>query len=417
MELLRRKISIAVLSLMTTSMLSANTLTAEQQQILELRQELNELKAWVAERKKMTQQPVNVFSTGGAAQPQEKLPDTPKSLALTSKAGAEVKLYGFIRADAAYQFEGGNGIFNRINNVALEDDPNKRATENRFDTTATATRIGLDFKAPVPDHEVNGKIEVDFRGSSSNDTIRIRHAYLSVDQWLLGQTTSTFLSTETLPELLDFNGVLGGGVFRTPMVRYSDKINDSTQYMLGLEKSSNDNEFPTLAGKITHKFEDGKGFANARAMVQEVRARTTTEDYTDFGWGLALGLNYKPLSKLNLTANYAHAVGDDKYFLYNSNNYILENDDIDLVEFDAVSFGATYHFTPKVRSTLGYGALFYDENVAKGNERLQQGWLNIMYNPFKPVTFGAEYIYGQRDTLEDKTGLDSRLEFMAKYDF
>lgn len=416
MDLRRHKLAVALMGAMCSSVIYAADST-EQQQIQELRQELDALKAWVAEQKAATEhqaqaKPAVTLIPAAAPQVEPSKPTT-----LKTKAGAEVNLYGFIRADAAYQFEGGTAIFNRINNIALDDDPNKRKTENRFDSTATATRIGLDFKAPVQDHDVNGKIEIDFRGGASNDTVRIRHAYVSVDNWLLGQTTSTFLSTETLPELLDFNGVLGGGVFRTPMVRYSDRLNANTQYMLGLEKSSSDNQYPTLAGKLTHQFEDGKGFVNIRGMAQEVRVRTDEKDYTDLGWGVGVGLKYKPIAKLSLTANYAHTVGDDKYFLYNSSNSILEANDIDLVEFDAVSAGATYQFTPKIRSTLGYGALFYDENVVNGNDILQQGWLNVMYNPFKPVTFGVEYIYGERETLDNKSGTDSRLEFMAKYDF
>lgn len=416
MDLVRHKLAIALLGAMCSSAIYAAE-PSEQQQIQEMRQELDALKAWVAQQKAATANQ-NVTSPAVTLAPvTASKTEQAKPATLKSKAGAEVNLYGFIRADAAYQFEGGTGIFNRINNITLDGDPNKRATEKRFDSTATTTRIGLDFKAPLQDQNVNGKIEIDFRGGASNDTVRIRHAYLSVNNWLLGQTTSTFLSTETLPELLDFNGVLGGGVFRTPMVRYSDSLNANTQYMLSLEKSSADNQYPTLAAKLTHKFEEGKGFVNVRGMAQEVRARTTEKDYTDYGWGLGVGLNYKPISQLNLNANYAHAVGDDKYFLYNTNNSILETDDIDLVEFDAVSFGATYHFTPKIRSTLGYGALFYDENVEKGNDKLQQGWLNVMYNPFKPVTFGVEYIYGERETLENKSGTDSRLEVMAKYEF
>lgn len=416
MDLIRHKLVVSLLGAICSSAIYAAD-SSEQQQIQEMRQELDALKAWIAQQQTATKDqnvatPIVTLAPVAAPTIEQSKPTT-----LKSKSGAEVSLYGFIRADAAYQFEGGTAIFNRINNIALDDDPNKRATEKRFDSTATATRIGLDFKAPVQDHDVNGKIEIDFRGGASNDTVRIRHAYVSVDHWLLGQTTSTFLSTETLPELLDFNGVLGGGVFRTPMVRYSDSLNANTQYMLSLEKSSSDNQYPTLAAKLTHQFEDGKGFVNVRGMAQEVRARTVEKDYTDFGWGIGVGLKYKPIAKLNLTANYAHAVGDDKYFLYNSNNYIPEANDIDLVEFDAVSAGATYHFTPKIRSSLGYGALFYAENIASGNDKLQQGWLNVMYNPFKPVTFGVEYIYGERETLENKSGTDSRLEFMVKYDF
>src|SRR5690606_20417798 len=117
-----------------------------------------------------------------------------------SQSGAEVNLYGFIRGDVAYQFEGAKGMFNSIHTVALEGSADKKATEDRFDSTMTTTRIGLDFSTPSGEKPLKGKIEMDFRGGSDKDTLRLRHVYLSYDRWLIGQTTSSFLSTETAPE-------------------------------------------------------------------------------------------------------------------------------------------------------------------------------------------------------------------------
>ena len=333
-----------------------------------------------------------------------------------SKAGAEVNLYGFVRADTAYQIEGGDAIFNRINKIALDGDLNKRSTEDRFDSTLTTTRIGIDFKTPVEDMNVAGKIEVDFRGGDKNETLRIRHAYLTLNNWLIGQTTSSFLSTETSPEMLDFNGLLGGGTFRTPMVRYSNKIDPNTQYFLGLEKGNEDNRLPTATVKISHKFADGSGMFTGRGLIQEVRARDVNNE-TSLGWGIGLGLSYQAMDKLALNANYSHISGDNKYLLYNTNNYIKKGDDIDLIDLDTFTVGTTYKFNSNFRSTLAYSAMYYDQNVEKGNDKLQQGWLNVMYNPIKPITVGMEYVYGERETVDGLSGTDNRLEVMVKYEF
>ena len=40
-----------------------------------------------------------------------------------------------------------------------------------------------------------------------------------------------------------------------------------------------------------------------------------------------------------------------------------------------------------------------------------------MYSPVKPITFGTEYVYGERETVSGAKGRDSRLGVMAKYDF
>lgn len=376
--------------------------------------EIEKLKSEIAELRQMLQVQ-QISETHREMKQEQKLPTVNK---WQSKSGAEISLYGFIRGDVAYQFEGAKGMFNSINSVALEGDPNKKSTEDRLDSTLTTTRIGLDFKAPIQNADIGGKVELDFRGGSDKDTVRLRHVYMTYNNWLIGQTTSTFLSTETSPEMLDFNTPLGGGTTRTPMVRYTDKLNNNTQYFVALEKGNDENRLPVATAKLSHKFAEGAGLVTARGLLQEVRVRDL-DDETELGWGIGLGVNYKPVNQLILNANYSHVSGDNKFLLATSDNkrYIKHGNNIELIDFDAFTLGATYKFSPQIRSTLGYGSVIYDGNNANGNDHLQQGWLNVMYNPVKPITFGMEYVYGERETVEGKTGNDNRIEIMAKYDF
>lgn len=391
-----------------------------EQQIQELRSELEAVKAWIQQQNLNTPWSTNAkveSSTTPVHLTSDHSPKTADASALKwkSKGGAEVNLYGFVRADAAYQIEGAKGMFNSINSVTLEGDANKKSTEDRLDATLTTTRIGLDFKAPIQEADVSGKIEIDLRGGPDKDTVRLRHVYMTYNNWLIGQTTSNFLSTETIPEMIDFNGALGSGTYRTPMVRFTDNLSQNTKYFLGLEKGNEQNRLPTATAKISHKFAEGAGIITVRGMVQEVRARDLNDE-TALGWGLGVGTKYD-IDNIILSFNYSHASGDNKYLLYNANNYFVKNNDLDLVEFDTFNIGTTYKFSPKLRSTLAYSAMHYKENVIDGNDHLQQGWLNVMYNPIKPITLGMEYVYGERETIEGKTGNDNRLEIMAKYDF
>ena len=394
--------------------------TTEQQQIQELRAEIEALKTAIQKQNNTEVHTITPPKTQASLPVVANVPKKYEDSALKwkSKNGAEVNIYGFVRADAAYQIEGAKGMFNSINSVLLEGDANKKSTEDRLDSTLTTTRIGLDFKAPVQDADVGGKVEIDFRGGAEKDTVRLRHVYMTYNNWLIGQTTSNFLSTETSPEMLDFNTPLGGGTTRTPMVRYTDKVNPNTQYFIALEKGNDENRLPAATAKLSHKFAEGAGLVTARGLLQEVRVREL-DDETEFGWGIGLGVNFKPVNKLILNANYSHVSGDNKFLLATLDNrrYIQTGDDIELIDFDAFTLGATYKFTPQIRSTLGYGSVIYDENNVTGNDHLQQGWLNFMYNPVKPITFGMEYVYGERETIEGKTGNDNRIEIMAKYDF
>lgn len=387
------------LTLLATVSFQTNAATTEKNDIEQLAHEINNLK-----------QIINELSIQN-----ERRQDYQPSF--FSKNQSKIDIYGFVRADAAYQFEGGNAMFNRINKITLDNDPNKKMTEDRFDATVTTSRIGLDLVSPIMNSMINGKIEVDFRGGDKNDTIRIRHAFVEMDNWLVGQTTSNFVSFESAPEILDFNTALGGGTTRTPLIRYKDNLSALTNYQIGLEKGNDQNRLPAATAKITHKFSNNSGFINARTLVQEVRLRDEN-DHTKFGWGIGLGTKYNLNSALALTADFSHMAGDDK-FLFGSDNtrYVKNDNTIKLIDFNTLQLGATYKFNQQLRSTIGYGALFYENNSDGNNDRLQQGWINVMYNPIKPITFGLEYIHGERKLTNNISGTDSRIEFMTKYEF
>lgn len=428
----------------TIAVLMMNNVQAanEQEQIQQLRDEVKELRAlleqYVPQSKQKNEMPQQATQTSVAAQNQNMPKQTevspqPSALSFNSASGAQVQLYGFLRGDASYQAKGGDGIFNRINKVDLEGN---EKNSDRFYSTATVTRLGLDFKAPVEDADVGGKLEVDFRGGSSNDTIRIRHAYLSFNDWLFGQTTSTFLATDLQPEMIDFNSPLGVGTYRTPMVRYSGKFNPELSYSVALEKGNDDNRVPALTSKLKYDFDDGKGTTSARVLVTEARSKANYDqnnkqlsaDDADLGWGIAVGTKYKFTDSLQAMIDYSHVKGDSKFLLYTNNAFNVNpnNFDLNLNEFDALTLGTSYQITSKLRSTLAYGAMFAnDANQfaqqasvdTTQNKTLQQGWWNMMYSPVPPVTLGVEYIYGERKTFSGHKGKDNRVGAMARYNF
>lgn len=76
--------------------------------------EIQQLKSEVAELKALLKQK-------NAVQPESQVLVTQPSASFKNwqlKSGATVNLYGFIRADMAYQFEGAKGIFNSPHTVA-----------------------------------------------------------------------------------------------------------------------------------------------------------------------------------------------------------------------------------------------------------------------------------------------------------
>lgn len=408
-------LAIAVTTFMVGTAHAAKT---EQQQIQELRQEVEALKSLIQQQQQVQQQQQTQI-----AQVQQAKPAAPASglSGLKSKSGADVSIYGSIRGDANYIIKGADNDFNSAHTSNEEASDKLRAT-------AKVTRLGLDFNTPVGDNKVGGKVEVDFASAAEN--LRIRHAYLTLNNWLFGQTTSSFASVHA-PEMIDFLTNIGGsgGTARVPQIRYSQKLAPATQLFVSAEEgnstadgSSVTYRVPTLTAKVTQGFAEGKGLASARALVEHYKASTGGDDKT--GWGAALGTNYQISEPLKVSADVTYVKGHNNH-LYGSNAaFTLDaNNNIEQNESIAVQTGITYKFSPQLRSTLAYGALFSDDGTDyarindDANEKVQQAWINFIYSPVKPVDLGIEYINGERETFAGEKFSDDRVGFMARYSF
>ncbi|MDM1757080.1 MULTISPECIES: DcaP family trimeric outer membrane transporter [Acinetobacter] len=401
-------------------------------EIEQLRNEINELRQLLNQQTQQQQQQAVQLQNYQEEKAQHAAKDhlaQRGSLALT-KGGAEISVYGNVRADLQYQIEGGpaSRIYNQISTVAL-DGVNENS--DNLKSTLSATRLGFDFKTPTQVGDVGGKLEVDFLGGSSLDTLRIRHAYLTYGNWLIGQTWSNFAPVDFMPEVVDALGFVGGSVKRTPQLRYTQKLNADTNFVYALEDpkdSSSDMRLPALTARLNHKIVDNLSLG-ARAMVTE--KRTKADEQT--AWGVGVGLKYDVTPTTTLKADYYHVNGDSSFvswtnqgFVTDANNQILETN-----EFDSITLGITQQFNEKLRGTLAYGYMKADKNdryinaladKTKANKDLWQAWGNVFYSPVKPLSFGVEYVYGEREAFGaapngSKTGEDNRVNAVAMYNF
>ncbi len=347
-----------------------------------------------------------------------------------TKSGAQFELYGILRADAIYQMNGSDAVYNNINKVPLNGTVDAAKQKNTLKSSVNVTRFGLNFNNPTLDSNVGGKLELDFFGGSTRDQFRIRHAYLTYNHWLIGQTWSTFITPEYTPEVLDAGTYVGGSLQRSPLIRYSNKINGSTNYAVSLEHPQyttatdpdGKTKYPVLAGKIYHRFSDQLELAGRSFVTKKV---TSSDEL--FSWGVGLGGKYQITPKLLLKSDYYHVKGDGKFINWSNVGYAIDNNkNIYANEFDSFTAGLTYKFTPKLRSNIGAGYMIADDNnqfskinysANDQNKSLWQGWINALYSPVKPITFGAEYVYGERETFNEQKGKDQRLNFMATYEF
>lgn len=413
-KFLAKGLAVAVTTLMMGTVAHAET--QEQKEIKQLRQEVEALKALVIQQQQVQHnQAVQIEQVKAAPQPSAAAPK-----ALSTKSDTEVKLYGFVRGDANYIIEGSAGDFSDVAKTNGQ-------TRDKLVATAKTTRLGLDFKTSVNGAEVGGKLESDFAGT--NDSFRIRQAYLTYENWLIGQTQSNFLSNHA-PFMIDFSTNVGGGTTRLPMVRYGFDLTPATQLFLAAEKPNSSAEdikssVPTLTAKLAHNFDDKKGNASARALVEVYKDEDVNKRKA--GWGLAAGTTYQVLDPLKATLDVSYTKGVNG-ILYgtNANDAFVDdegNRNIEQNEIWAVQTGLTYSILSNLKTSLGYGALFADKDSdyadlnEAANKEVQQAWLNLVYSPVKPLEFGIEYVNGERKTFNNEKFKDNRIGLMSKYSF
>ncbi|WP_168461128.1 MULTISPECIES: DcaP family trimeric outer membrane transporter [unclassified Acinetobacter] len=410
---------------------AAQAQTQQQTEIEQLRQEVQALRGLIEQQKVQNTQTANAIANV------QRSSASPSPILKTAK-GAEFNLYGNVRLDASYQVEGSSRDlpYNHINAVALEGN---NESSDRLRSTLSATRLGLDFKSPVGDQDVNGKIEVDFLGGSNFDNLRIRHAYLNYGNWLIGQTWSNFAIPDYMPETIDALAFVGGAVKRTPQVRHTTKFSPQTNLVVAAEDPKDatiSQRLPALTARLNHQFADNLN-VSVRAMGHEKRVNSEEE----MAWGVGVGAKYEVVPGTTLKADYYHVKGDSSFVSFankgvavtalNDKGAITADSRIAAQsEFDSIMVGITQKFTDQIHGTLGYGYMSFDKDPnyiaatsdkTSINKDLWQGWANIFYSPRKPLSFGLEYVYGERTALEavngSKTGEDNRINAVAIYNF
>ena len=344
----------------------------------------------------------------------------------------KLKFYGNIRVDAAYDFKGStHSIANKTGSVPLNE---SHPTHDSLNVSAATSRFGVEVSKPTALGELAGKLEADFMGSggdNGNGSVRVRHAYFSLGNWLIGQTTSPFVNNETAPSLVDFTGAMGTGTQRNVQVRYQQLLTSKQKILVALEggdiEHSNvegGSRFPALT--MRYDLKDQNYLIQLHGLLHEVRAITDTKDEKkELAWGLGLGTKYNITDKDALFLNYYHVVGDNHYMLYSKDNdaFYFDNNKLYLSEFDSAQLGYMHKWNKDFRSSFSVASLWYNDDSVFAeqnldqNEKLVNASANLFWTPVEKVDFGIEYTYGKRTTFSNLEGNLSRVNFLARYNF
>jgi hypothetical protein len=379
------------------------------------------------------------------------LGDMPGSMRLPG-SDTSFKVYGFAELQAwrdsksttAYDFSSATA-FQPLGNSA-----DGRRTGN-FKMGARTSRLGVEVSTPTDLGALGAKVEFDFAteaGTTLDTTAdqasrqawtnsyrpRLRHAYVNLGSWTFGQTWSSFMDLDTLPETLDFNGLPAAPFVRQPMVRYAHPMKDVGTLSVALENpvsfvtqdqaplASNFDKRPDLIVRFDKAHDWGQW--NARVLSTEYRLNDGKGlNLNKQGWGLAVGAMLKTVGDDFLTLQYTTGKGLGRYNISFTEAAVRDGNRIVLEEGNGLLVGYQRKFSAEWRSNIGYALQKNKDGDLAGllgsgyNRKLQQLHLNAIHTPYKNLHLGIEYLWGQRETFGGDKGTLSRLMGSAKYAF
>lgn len=366
------------------------------------------------------------------------------------KKGTRFQYGGFIKVDGLWSKHSDQQRANNVGDdflvpstIAVGDGTN--GGDAVMDTNAKFSRLWFKTRSDTSAGLVTSYIEMDFNGSNderltNQSSNGLRHAFVSWDysdssSLLLGQTWSTFFNVGALPEAIDFIGPTSGSLFvRQTQARWTHKLDGGGSFMFAAENPSvslydagggyaandiDDSVIPDLIARYNGKAGDLS--YSIAAMGREIAYDAGAIDESDYGFGLSL------------SGKWMLGNGDDLKFMVSHGNlgrYIALNafrdggveadGSLELTDVTGGYIAYRHHWNDQWRSTFSYAMSTADNSsdiIADVTETVANANINLMYSPTKALSFGAEYIYAEREVESGLDGDLDRLQFMGKWAF
>jgi hypothetical protein len=293
---------------------------------------------------------------------------------------------------------------------------------------AKETRLSLDIRGDVNDHELRMYVETDFYGTSS--ALRLRHAYGSYNGLLAGQTWSTFMDDDNLPRTIDFESPTAFASIRQAQVRWTQKAGAMTWSAAVEENKSaitvpagvpGRAEFPMPDLVTRFRFDVPGGHITTSAFLGAARFRPLdAEPDTVSLWGTMVSANFGTIGRDTI---YGVATFGDGIGRYRGGTTAVPDEAGRLHAVRALAFMGGYeHFWAEKWSTNGVYSVGTAEDqpffASDVNRRLDYGAINLLYWFLGDRGWvGVEYLFGEREVFGSapNTGTAHRVQYAVRF--
>lgn len=422
----------------------------QQQRLMEtMKSELQSLKAGAGE-------PVSTTAVAPVT------PAPPVAAPAVKKTGKNLSatVYGFVQADGIYDFKRVDPDWaDTLRVTTIPTQSGAYGNDGDFLFSVRQSRLGIkgDYG---PD--ITWKLEGELFGVGSDQgqtTLRVRHAYATYKNFLMGQTWSNFMDIDIFPNTVDYWGPTGMVFYRNKQARYTFPLSDG-EISVGLENpdtaltvgqfrdvqdcgipnappdcASVDStaeqvfqsysDVPDLAGR--YRQNGDFGHYQVAGIVRKLgyeRLDNGAKDY-EVGWGIntSAGLKTWGADMLKLQVAYGEGIGN--YMNDGGLDIAPDSADIDLAGAETVpTWGLVAYYdhfwNDQWATSVGWSMTDLDTSDGQEGTEFKQGQIaqiNLLHYPAEHVLLGTEFIWGEREDIDGNVGSDYRVQFTLKVDF
>ncbi|HRQ35709.1 MAG TPA: DcaP family trimeric outer membrane transporter [Chiayiivirga sp.] len=360
------------------------------------------------------------------------------SLTPAAAPGTTIRLGGYVKADFMVTRTGdgqlADGAVGRALYLPSQIPVGGTSSGTEYDAHAKFSRVNLGIDSVTEaGNKFGAFFEVDFFGNalgnqSATNTYgtTLRHAYMTWNGWLAGQTWSNLMDLTAMPETVDFIGPTDAIVFvRQAQLRYtaggfSAALENPETVLVGAGASDR-GATPDLT--LRYGWKGDWGTFGIGAIARQLRVDRSGASDSALGAGFTLGGKWVMGASDDLRYQLTVGEGISRYIgLAITGDAALDADGhLDLIGARAGYVGWRHAFSPKLRSNLVYARSDYDNDTALtgagATKTVQSLRANLFYSPLPKVDVGAELMFGKREVEGGADGDLTRLQFTTKYSF
>jgi hypothetical protein len=426
----------------------------QQQRMMEQMQaELQRLKADEAAAPVATTQAVAAAPAPAASAATSGVKASEKKLSMT--------FYGFAQADAIYDFKRVDPDWaDTLRVTTIPTQSGAYGNDGDFLFSVRQSRLGVkgDY-GPDITYKLEGEL-FGVGGDQGQTTLRVRHAYATYKDFLMGQTWSNFMDIDIFPNTIDYWGPTGMVFYRNQQARYTFPMGDDDEFAVALENpdtaltvgqfrdvpvcsptdvteecesvdSTAEQVFQSYSDvpDLTARFRQNGSFGHYQVagIVRKLgyeRLDNGDKEY-EVGWGLntSTGLKTWGADMLKLQVAYGEGIGNymnDGGLDIAPDSAVITEADAETVPIWGLSSYYDHFWNDQWATTVGWSMIDLDTSDGQDSTEFKQGQIatiNLLHYPADHVMLGTEFSWGEREDISGNIGSDYRVQFSLKVDF